>query len=119
MPAFKAAVQEGGVGSVRAAYNRVNGTYCTEHEWLLTDVLKEDWGFDGYIVSHYSAVQGTVAPANAGLDFEGHVHNAQQSYFGPDLRAAVENGAVPVAREDSQNRPLVHRHPAPDTVWTT
>ncbi|WEL21786.1 glycoside hydrolase family 3 C-terminal domain-containing protein [Halorhabdus sp. BNX81] len=70
LPAFEAAVTEGDVGSVMAAYNRINGTYATEHEWLLSDVLKDEWGFDGYVVSDWWATSDGVAAANAGLDID-------------------------------------------------
>ncbi|MFB6202462.1 MAG: glycoside hydrolase family 3 protein, partial [Halorhabdus sp.] len=70
LPAFEAAVTEGDVGSVMAAYNRINGTYATEHEWLLRDVLKDEWGFSGYVVSDWWATTDGVAAANAGLDVD-------------------------------------------------
>mgnify|MGYP003851975599 FL=1 len=70
LPAFEAAVTEGEVGSVMAAYNRINGTYATEHEWLLSDVLKDEWGFSGYVVSDWWATTDGVAAANAGLDVD-------------------------------------------------
>ena len=70
LPAFEAAVKEGDVGSVMAAYNRINGTDATEHEWLLRDVLKDEWGFSGYVVSDWWATTDGVAAANAGLDVE-------------------------------------------------
>jgi len=104
-PAFRAAVEEAGVDSVMAAYNRLNGTYCTENEWLLTDVLKEEWGFDGFVISDYGAVHSTVPAANAGLDFEAPARETQ--YFGAPLRAAVERGDVPESRvEDMVERVL-------------
>ncbi|MFI3281140.1 MAG: glycoside hydrolase family 3 N-terminal domain-containing protein [Rikenellaceae bacterium] len=55
-PAFKALVQEGGVESVMGAYNRVNGQAACASKWLLTDVLREDWGFDGYVTSDCGAI---------------------------------------------------------------
>jgi len=70
LPAFRAAVEEGDVGSVMAAYNRINGTYATEHEWLLSDVLRDEWGFSGYVVSDWWATTDGVAAANAGLDVD-------------------------------------------------
>ncbi|WP_211194921.1 beta-glucosidase family protein [Halorhabdus amylolytica] len=70
LPAFEAAVEEADVGSVMAAYNQINGTYATEHEWLLSDVLKDEWDFDGYVVSDWWATTDGVAAANAGLDVD-------------------------------------------------
>jgi len=70
LPAFEAAVKEGGVWSVMSAYNKVNGKYCSENEHLLTDVLKKDWGFQGFVVSDWGSVHSTANAANAGLDLE-------------------------------------------------
>nr|WP_249191453.1 glycoside hydrolase family 3 C-terminal domain-containing protein [Halorubrum ruber] len=69
LPAFRDAV-EAGAGSVMSSYNRVNGTYASEHEWLLTDVLKGEWGFDGYVVSDWFGTESVVDSANAGLDLQ-------------------------------------------------
>jgi len=69
-PAFRAAVQEAGVWSVMSAYNKVNGAWCSENPYLLTDVLKRQWGFQGFVVSDWGAVHSTVATAKAGLDIE-------------------------------------------------
>ena len=69
-PAFKAAVQEAGVWSVMSAYNKVNGTYCAENEYLLKDVLKNGWGFKGFVVSDWGSTYSTAATVNAGMDLE-------------------------------------------------
>ena len=69
-PAFRAAVQEAGVWSVMSAYNKLNGTWCSENPYLLTDILKTRWGFRGFVVSDWGAVHTTVETANAGLDIE-------------------------------------------------
>jgi len=70
LPAFKAAVQEGGVLAVMSAYNKLNGLWCSENPWLLTDVLKKEWGFKGLVVSDWGAVHSNIPTANAGLDIE-------------------------------------------------
>jgi beta-glucosidase len=72
LPHFEAAVREANVGSVMCSYNRVNGQYACENRHLLTEVLKGDWGFDGFVLSDYGAAhpQGTAASLNNGLDFE-------------------------------------------------
>lgn len=69
-PAFKAAVREAGVWSVMSAYNKINGRWCSENPWLLTEILKKRWGFQGFVVSDWGAVQSTVDTANAGCDLE-------------------------------------------------
>ncbi|SIS03339.1 beta-glucosidase family protein [Natronorubrum thiooxidans] len=66
---FRAAV-EAGVGSVMTAYNRVNGTHMSDHSRLVGDVLKAEWGFDGYVVSDWYGTESTVGAATAGLDLE-------------------------------------------------
>ncbi len=70
LPAFKASVVEAGVWSVMAAYNKVNGYHCTENSYLQQTVLKDEWGFKGFIVSDWGAVHSIVQTANNGLDVE-------------------------------------------------
>ena len=67
---FEAAVSEAGAWGVMSAYNRLNGTYCSEHEWLLTTVLRDEWGFDGFVISDWFGTHSTAPAANAGLDLE-------------------------------------------------
>ena len=70
LPQFEAAVKEGGVGSVMCAYPRVNGQYACENQHLLEDVLKRDWGFEGFVLTDYGAGKNTVASLNNGLDLD-------------------------------------------------
>ena len=69
-PAFEAAVKEAKPWTVMCSYNRINGVYASENPWLLTDVLRKEWGFDGYVVSDLGAVSDRVAGVAAGLDLE-------------------------------------------------
>jgi beta-glucosidase len=69
-PAFKAAVQEAGVWSVMSAYNKVNGTYCAENAYLLKEILKNGWGFKGFVVSDWGSTYSTAGTVNAGMDLE-------------------------------------------------
>jgi beta-glucosidase len=69
-PAFERTVREGRVASVMTAYNLLNGTYCSQHEWLLRNVLKGEWGFAGFVMSDWGAVHDGPAAANAGMDLE-------------------------------------------------
>ncbi|MGA8490626.1 MAG: glycoside hydrolase family 3 C-terminal domain-containing protein [Terriglobales bacterium] len=69
-PAFKAAVQEAGVWSVMSAYQKVNGLYCSENPFLLKDVLRNEWGFKGFVVSDWGSTYSTLGPVNAGMDLE-------------------------------------------------
>ena len=70
LPATVAAIEEGDAGIVMAAYNRVNGTHMTEHRRLLTDLLKDELGFGGLVMSDWWAVHDGAAAAKAGLDLE-------------------------------------------------
>ncbi|ELY93352.1 beta-glucosidase [Natrialba hulunbeirensis JCM 10989] len=70
LPAFRAAVEEADVDAVMTAYNRVNGVHMSDHERLLADVLKDEWGFDGLVVSDWWGTRSTIDAARAGLDLE-------------------------------------------------
>ncbi|HCT75752.1 MAG TPA: glycosyl hydrolase, partial [Micromonosporaceae bacterium] len=88
---FEAAVQEAGVWAVMAAYNSVDGTTMTEHRPLLTGVLKEEWGFDGVVMSDWMATRSTHASATAGLDL---VMPGPDGPWGPALIEAVKAGEL-------------------------
>lgn len=95
LPAFEAAVQDGGVLSVMGAYNLVNGTKCCEHKQLFDDILRDEYGFDGFVVSDWSAVRDTKASAEVGMDIEMSVTpNFDDYYFANPLKKAVEDGDV-------------------------
>jgi beta-glucosidase len=98
LPAFQAAVQEAEAGSIMAAYNRFRGVYCCENKYLLTDILKDEWGFQGVALSDWGGVSSTVPTALAGLDLE----MPDGKYLGPDLARAVAAGEVPVSLIDDK-----------------
>jgi len=70
LPAFERVVTRARPWTVMCAYNRVNGTYAAEHPWLLTRVLRDEWGFDGVVVSDWGAVRDRVTSLAAGLDLQ-------------------------------------------------
>jgi beta-glucosidase len=70
LPAFEAAVKKTQPWTVMCAYNKLNGTYCSENHDLLVDILKKSWGFEGLVVSDWGAVHDRVAALKAGLDLE-------------------------------------------------
>jgi beta-glucosidase len=99
LPAFEASIRKGHVASLMCAYPRVNGTYCCENALLLNEILKKEWGFDGFVTSDFGAVHSTVASANAGLDLE----MPTGKYFNDvDLKSAVESGQVPISVIDDK-----------------
>ncbi|KAM3077405.1 hypothetical protein ACMFMG_006750 [Clarireedia jacksonii] len=99
-----------GATSIMCSYNRVNETYACENPDLLTRILKEELGFEGYIVSDWFAAHSGVSSANGGLDLlmPGYLTQAAtttgESYFGRNLTQAVKNGSVSEARLDDMVR---------------
>lgn len=91
LPAFETVVKETKPWTVMCAYNRINGTYASEHEVLLRNILKEEWGFEGVVVSDWGAVHDIFAPVQAGLDLE---MPGPARYFGQALEAAVNNWQI-------------------------
>ena len=81
----------GGAWSTMAAYNRLHGTHCSANERLLTTILRDEWGWDGVVISDWFAVHSTVEPANAGLDLE---MPGPALHWGPKLAAAIDDGEV-------------------------
>jgi beta-glucosidase len=91
LPAFETVVKEAHPWTVMCSYNRINGTYASEHENLLRKILKEEWGFEGVVVSDWGAVHDIFHPIRAGLDLE---MPGPAKYFGQALEAAVNNWQV-------------------------
>jgi beta-glucosidase len=98
LPAYEAAVRQGQVGSVMCSYNRINNVYSCENPGLLTTVLKDQFGFDGFVMSDWGGTHSTVPAANAGLDMEMNLTPGQ--YFTGPLKTAVQDGQVSMARLD-------------------
>ena len=96
LPHFKDCV-DAGAASIMSSYNRYNGVHCGHHHYLLTEVLKGDWDFDGFVMSDFIwGVLDTVEAANGGQDIEMMLTH----YFGKNLIQAVKDGFVPEARID-------------------
>ena len=91
LPPFEAAVREAGAWAVMSAYNRVDGTYCGEHDRLLQEILKQEWAFDGFVISDWWGAHSTAAAANGGLDLE---MPGPAVWFGEKLVEAVRAGEV-------------------------
>jgi len=99
--AFEIALKDSGAGAVMCSYNRINGIYACENPYTLTDVLKKDFDFKGFVVSDWGGTQSTVKAAMAGLDIEMPGNDS----FGAPLKKAVESGEVPMDRLND----MVHR----------
>jgi len=101
LPAFKAAVQEAHVYTIMSAYNKFRGSYCAENDYLLNKILKNEWGFKGFVMSDWGGTNSTVNSALNGLDVE----MGSKRYFTNALLEAVKKGEVPVSVIDEK----VHR----------
>jgi len=92
LPHFKRSVQEAAAGSVMSAYNKVNGVYCGEHPVLLTDILRDDWGFKGFVESDwFLGTRSTAEAINAGMDIE---MPAGFRYTDEKIQDALDNGEL-------------------------
>ncbi|QNA87020.1 beta-glucosidase [Sphingomonas sp. So64.6b] len=98
--AFEIAIERGRPGSVMCAYNQLNGEYACENRVLLTDILRKDWGYKGWVMSDWGGVHSTAKAALAGLDQQSGKELDKQPYFAAPLAAAVADGSVPEARLD-------------------
>jgi len=98
--AFQIAIERGRPGSVMCAYNKVNGDWACENDFLLNQVLKGDWGYDGWVMSDWGAVHSTQKAALAGLDQASGQELDSQLFFTEPLAAAITAGGVPTARLD-------------------
>jgi beta-glucosidase len=105
LPAYKAAVQEGGALAVMGAYNKFRGSYCCENRYLLHDILKGEWGFPGIVISDWGATHSTIESALNGLDVEMGSRGGYDNYYlGSALLKAVQNGEVDTSIVDDKVR---------------
>ena len=103
--AFQIAIERGDPGSVMSAYNKVNGDWAGENDFLLNTVLKGQWNYPGWVMSDWGGCHSTAKAALAGLDQESGEQLDKQVYFGALLKEAVEQGEVPFERLSN----MVHR----------
>lgn len=92
LASFEGAVKKGRPWTVMCSYNRVNGEYASENKFLLTDILRNEWGFDGFVVSDWGAVNERVKGLEAGLDLEMPTSNGIGDR---KIVEAVRNGVLP------------------------
>jgi beta-glucosidase len=101
--AFQIGIAIGHPGAVMCSYNAVNGDFACENKYLLTDVLKKEWDFKGFVVSDWGATHTTVKASAAGLDNE----QPLDDYFGQLLKQAVQSGKVPMTELDDHVRRIL------------
>ncbi len=99
--AFEIGLQETDIAAVMCSYNRLDGVYACENKYLLTDVLKKDWNFKGFVLSDWGGTHSTEKASAAGLDHE----EPGWIFYGDDFKKAVESGKVPQSELDDH----VHR----------
>jgi beta-glucosidase len=102
--AFHIGIQLAKPGAVMCSYNRINGDYACENTYTLHDVLKDEWGFKGFVISDWDATHSTEKASAAGLDQEQPMAN----YFGPALLQAAKDGKVPMAEIDDHARRVLY-----------
>jgi beta-glucosidase len=102
--AFHIAISIANPAAVMCSYNRVNSDYACENSYLLRDVLKNDWGFKGFVLSDWGGTHSTEKASSAGLDQE----QPMARYFGPKLREAVDAGRVPLSEIDDHARRVLY-----------
>jgi beta-glucosidase len=101
--AFEIGIGIGHPAAVMCSYNAINGDFACENKYLLTDVLKTDWKFPGFVVSDWGGTHSTVKASAAGLDNE----EPMAVFFGPKLKQAVESGQVPTSQIDDHARRML------------
>jgi len=102
--AFHIAISIANPGAVMCSYNRINGDFGCENSYTLRDVLKRDWGFEGFVISDWAGTHSTEKASAAGLDQE----EPMADYFGPKLKEAVDAGRVPLSEIDDHARRVLY-----------
>lgn len=104
LPHFEAAVKEANVGSVMSAYNKLNGKYCAENRHLLTEILRDDWGFKFFVESDWVLGTRSTGPSlEAGLDIE----MPKDNHYGKKLVEGVNDGSLDGALVDAAVRRIL------------
>ena len=120
LPAFETAVKKEQPWTVMCSYNRLNGVYASENPWLLTEVLRREWGFEGYVMSDWGAVSDRVAGLAAGLDLE---MPASGGFNDRKIVEAVRSGKLDEAVVDQAVERILNivyrfvEHAKPETPW--
>ena len=119
-PAFETSVKKAQPWTVMCSYNRLNGVYASEDPWLLTEVLRDEWGFEGYVVSDWGAVSDRVEGVAAGLDLE---MPASGGHNDRKVLKAVQQGILPESVVDRAVERILRinyrylENARPETPW--
>lgn len=105
--AFQIAIERGRPASVMCAYNKVNGDYACESDWLLNQVLKRDWNYPGWVMSDWGGVHSTEKAALAGLDQQSGQELDRALYFAAPFEQALDAGRISEARLDDMVRRIL------------
>lgn len=107
-PGFRAAIEKGGLLTIMGAYNRLQGEHCCTSQRLLNGTLRQDWGFDGLIVSDWGGVHDTVLAAMSALDVEMDVRDSfDDDHMALPLLEKVRSGEIPETRIDEKVRNIL------------
>lgn len=104
---FEWAIRHGGALGIMTSYNRLNGTYCSEDADLLNGILRDEWGFEGFVVSDWFAAGDTVASLEAGMDVQ---MPGPDRFFGAPVAKAIANGEVDEQHLDAIVDRRIHLH---------
>ncbi|MCH5246218.1 MAG: glycoside hydrolase family 3 C-terminal domain-containing protein [Muribaculaceae bacterium] len=117
LPAFKKAVQQGGAWSIMGAYNKLDGQHCCHNDLLLNKILREEWGFDGAVITDWGGAHDTREAALNGLDIEMGSHTNglttesaftyDDYYLANPYKQMLENGEVPMETLDAKARNIL------------
>ena len=108
LPAFKEAIDNGDSYSLMGAYNLLHGEHCCQSDYLLNGILKEEWGYDGCVISDWGAVHDTKAAAESGLDIEMSVtYNFDEYFMAEPLKKAILNGDIEERLVDEKVRRIL------------
>jgi len=104
LPVFESAVKDAHVGAIMDSYNLVNGAHMTQNAYLNTDVAKQEWGFNGIIMSDWNATYDSIAAANGGMDLE---MPAGKYFNRKNLLPALNDGTISIATIDNKVRRIL------------